>query len=451
MTKKTDPQTTRPAQTRDSASKRVALKPISRPIARLLSRLRRRIRFFVLLEGIAIAVIWAVLTFWIALAIDYLPVTIGLAELPRPARIVILVLSSLAVAFVLYRLVWRRVFVRMHNQSMAMLIERRYPQFDDSLLTTVSRTSENSSGVWIDESMLDRTRINAEAIVPDVDLAKVVNSKPMLRSFAIAGLLLLTVAGFAVANPGAIKLAAQRLYLLRDAPWPRSCQIEIVGINIKRDNVIEGIDELVQTVKASDIRDDNFFVAKGATLSLRVRAVAGEENSSRKLPDNCTLIYQIEGGDRGTQEFKKIGGPRNGYQRYLIDGPPFRGILSDIGFQVRGGDHRIGPFKISVEDEPTVLSTELVCNYPDYLVDEFRSKSRTIRWTGQSRLPQGTESLGKLLKNRSLLHQLEINLCMTSPRSRSRSLWSLFSATATVWYPSNRIGFRLKRSRTNRH
>lgn len=374
----------------DPSAKPASLKSLSRPIHRLLARLRSRIRWFVLLEGIAMAIIWAVLTFWVALAIDYLPVTMGFNELSRPARIIILVLSSLSIACVLYRLVFRRVFVRMHNRSMAMLIERRYPDFNDSLLTTVSRTSLHSSDVAADEAMLERTRIDAEAMLPDVDLGKVINSKPMKRSFVIAGLLLLTVGGFALLNPGAIKLAAQRLYLLQDSAWPRSCQIEIVGINIKRDNVIEGIDELVQTISASDVKDGKFYVAKGATLTLRVRAAAEEDNSNRKLPDTCSLIYQIKDGDRGTQEFKKIGGPRNGFQRYSLDGQPFRGILSNISFEVRGGDHRVGPFEICVVDEPTVFSTELVCKYPSYLVDDFRGEGQTIQWTGRSRLPQGT-------------------------------------------------------------
>lgn len=372
-------------------AKPVALKSISRPIAKLLARLRRRVRWLVLLEGIATAIIWAVLSFWLALALDYLPVTMGLNELSWQMRLIIFVLSSIAIAYVLYRLVFRRIFVRLKNQSMAMLIERSYPQFNDSLLTTVSQSGRQSGDVSIDQSMLDQTRLNAEAILPQVDLAKVINAKPMQRSFVIAGLLLLTVAGFAIANPSAIKLAAQRLYGLRDAPWPRSCQIEIVGIHVKRDNVIPGIDELAQTTGASGMQEGKFFVAKGATLTLHVRALTEEGNSDRKLPKNCTLIYRIEDGDRGTQEFKKIGGPRNGVQRFLLDGQPLQGMLSNVNFEVRGGDHRVGPFEICVVDEPSVLSTDLVCKYPSYLVDEFRSESRTIPWTGQARLPQGTE------------------------------------------------------------
>ena len=369
----------------------VSLKSVSRPIAKLLARLRRRVRWLVLLEGIAAAIIWAVVSFWLALAVDYLPVRMGLNELSWQMRLLILAVSSLAVAWVLYRLVFRRIFVRLENQSLALLVERSYPLFNDSLLTTVSQSGSPSGDASIDQSMLDRTRITAEENLSQVDLAKVVNAKPMQRSFVVASLLLLTIVGFWLTNPPAIKLAAQRLCLLQETPWPRSCQIEIVGIQVKRDNVIEGIDELARTTGASRMDRGKFFVAKGATLALHVRALSDEGKSNRRLPEKCQLIYQIQDGDRGTQEFKKIGGPRNGVQRFMLDGQLFQGILSKIDFEVRGGDHRVGPFEICVVDEPTVLSTELVCKYPSYLVDEFRGESRTIQWTGQARLPQGTE------------------------------------------------------------
>lgn len=367
---------------RGRSTKPVSLKSVSRPIAKLLARLRRRVRWLVLLEGIATAIIWAVLLFWLALALDYLPVKMGLNELSREVRLVILLLSGLAIAYVLYRLVFRRIFVRLKDQSMAMLVERTYPQFNDSLLTTVSRCGRSSSEIPVDESMLDRTRVIAEEHLRQVEPAKVVSSKPMRRSGLIAGLLLLTVAGFAFTNPSAIKLAGQRLYWLGNDPWPRSCQIEIVGIHVKRDNVISGIDELARDSEGSDLRDGKFHVAKGAALALHVRAVTDETTSNLTLPEHCTLIYQIHDGDRGFGkfkkiEFKKIGGPRDGIQRFMLDGQPLQGILSNISFEVRGGDHRVGPFEICVVDEPTVLSTELVCKYPGYLVDEFRGESQT--------------------------------------------------------------------------
>ena len=43
----------------------------------LLAQLRRRIRMYVWVEGLSLALLWLGATFWIGLAIDYLPVLLG--------------------------------------------------------------------------------------------------------------------------------------------------------------------------------------------------------------------------------------------------------------------------------------------------------------------------------------------------------------------------------------
>ena len=57
---------------------------LPRSICKLLNSLRRKIRSYVLLEGLAVAVITLVVAFWVTLAIDYLPVLVGFDELSRP-------------------------------------------------------------------------------------------------------------------------------------------------------------------------------------------------------------------------------------------------------------------------------------------------------------------------------------------------------------------------------
>ena len=59
-----------------------------------LVQLRRRIRAYVWAEGICLALVWLGVTFWVGLAIDYLPVMLGATEMPRAARVVLLVLIA---------------------------------------------------------------------------------------------------------------------------------------------------------------------------------------------------------------------------------------------------------------------------------------------------------------------------------------------------------------------
>ncbi|HRX81961.1 MAG TPA: hypothetical protein P5307_22990, partial [Pirellulaceae bacterium] len=109
---------------------------IPRRIRRALAGLRWRIRAYVVVEGLSLAVIWICLTFWAGLALDYLPVLLGADEMPRPARALVLAGIAIVLGIILYRWILRRAFVRMADRSMAILLERRHRQFRDSLITS---------------------------------------------------------------------------------------------------------------------------------------------------------------------------------------------------------------------------------------------------------------------------------------------------------------------------
>ena len=76
---------------------------ISREIVRLLSALRWRIRTYVWIEGLSVAMVWVGLTFWAGLAVDYLPVLLGASELPKAARAASLIFIAIVLAVILYR------------------------------------------------------------------------------------------------------------------------------------------------------------------------------------------------------------------------------------------------------------------------------------------------------------------------------------------------------------
>ena len=119
-------------------------------VLELLDRLRSRIRWYVVIEGVAMLVVCIVVAFWIGFALDYLPVLVGANEMPRTARAVLLGATALALCWVLYYYIFRRVFHAFRNSSLALLIERHFPKFRDSLVTTVEL--EEASGSSMDEA-----------------------------------------------------------------------------------------------------------------------------------------------------------------------------------------------------------------------------------------------------------------------------------------------------------
>lgn len=378
-------------------------RPIPRPIRTALAGLRTRIRSHIVLEGIASIVIWLGLTFWLCLGLDYLPVKLGLSELPYLIRFALLAVVTATAVYLFYRMVLRRLFVKMRDRSMALLLERKFEAFEESLITTVEAADSSHHQFDADFEMLDKTQDQALQVINEVDTRSVLDQKSLQQKLVVAGLLALTILVFAFARPASFQLATNRLYLLDSRTWPRECHIEVVGIKVKRDNLIEGIVEFGQVVSASE---NEFRVSKGSSLTLLVRAEYDDDSDSKKsgLPDSCSLSYRTNDGTRGNQKLKKVGAPRDGYQLYSLDGQPFNGILTDLNFSIRGGDHRIGPFKVTAVDAPSVVKTELDCVFPGYMVDmaSMRWTPRTIEWSGHSQLPQGTKLVVKSLTNKPL-------------------------------------------------
>jgi hypothetical protein len=113
--------------------------PLAPEVESLLARVRSRIRWYVVLHGLAVAAAWLGLAFWLSLLVDQ-P---WLWEPSRIARGAILVLVLGVLLIVLARWVIWRVAARIERSSAALLLERQFRQFQDSLVTTVDLAGSN--------------------------------------------------------------------------------------------------------------------------------------------------------------------------------------------------------------------------------------------------------------------------------------------------------------------
>jgi hypothetical protein len=378
----------------------VSQTPLAPEIRGLLRGLRWRIRAYVWAEGAITALVWLSLTFWIALALDYFPVLVWANELPRETRGLTLLTIAAVLAWIVYRLILARTFVRLGDRSMAILLERRYPQFSDSLVTTVelSRRSERDEE-FFSADMLQHTRHQALSEVERVRLRQVFRIRPLAGKSALALLLIIPVIVFATVRSDAFELGVRRLYLLDETPWPRNAQIEIVGIEVERVSPRTG--ELIFT-ETRPFQDGQVKVARGATLALRVRA----NTKVKTVPDYCRIVYRTADGTRGQVNMRRDGSPRDdGFQYFTYMGKPFQGMLDDLQFDVIGYDHRVNEYAIHVVDAPAVVETELVCKFPDYLVDRENGLwlPRTVEYRSSgTQLPRGTQLVIRMKSNKPL-------------------------------------------------
>jgi hypothetical protein len=344
-----------------------------------------------MVEGFVAMVIATLLCFWVAFALDYLPVLFGFQELSPTARASLLSLAIGIALVQLYRFIGRRFFVSMQNRSLALLVEKKRPEFEESLVTIVTEAeSPARPEVPVDRAMLDMTRQKAESLVENVDPKSIVNFQFLKPSAIWACLLAASILAMGVANYDNLRLAFKRLCLLDSQPWPRRVRLEMVGLKIKTENPVPFIEELGQMLPPTE---RSFRVPRGASLSLTVRAQESDPLVPwRRLPSSCLIYYRTADGDRGTQALNRIGSPKDGWQTYTLNGAPLDSVLSNLEFTLRGDDFRDGPFRIEIVDQAIVTETSLDCVFPDYLSrnDSLSWTPRSVRWTGRAELPEGT-------------------------------------------------------------
>ncbi|MEC7566385.1 MAG: hypothetical protein VX738_11955, partial [Planctomycetota bacterium] len=373
----------------------------------LLQSLRSRIRIFVWLEGFSLAIIWVASMFWIGLAMDYLPILLGANELSPPARGILLGIVAVAFGYILYHWVFRRAFVKFSDRSMAILLERQFAGFNDSLVTSVTLKNQGASDINSPEDtystqMLSETIETALLSVDSVNVNQVFNKPLLLKRALLACLLLLSVGVFTVTNTAMANLAMRRLYLLDNEKWERAAHIQLVGISVVRDN-FTSYD--FHSPEKQPFVDGRVKVARGATLRLLINA-----DGQKRIPDRCIFHYETKDGVSGRRRLLKEGGATGKDQFFVLADNPLDAIADSMEFEIIGHDHRIGPFYIDVVDSPEISQITLDYQYPAY-TERFPVEKKD--WIpGRTSLPFGTNLKLNLLANKPLQQ-----LHMTDPSS----------------------------------
>ncbi|MEN6448993.1 MAG: hypothetical protein ABFC96_00750 [Thermoguttaceae bacterium] len=353
-------------------------RPTIEPAVRsLLARLRRRIRRYVWIEGCAAAVAWLGLSFWATLAVDWLFEPAVVVRLLMLAAVIVVLVA------VLVRRIFRRAFVPITDSNAAMLLERRFPQLQDTLLTAVvlgdprpvpslvsanmglspSAAPSNAATLAAEAGqdalsveMLTRTCHEAAARTNQVELGKVFNRRPLWLHGGAAILLVASIAIFALLENEAFATWARRTLTLSNQLWPRKTHFVCV----------EGFSNGVRKV------------ARGSDVEIIARA----DTDWPRVPKTAEIRYRMEGA-RGRATMDRRGIVGNHYQQYAY---VFHNVPADIHFDIVGGDDRISDLRIQAVDSPTIGTMVLRCEPPAYT----RRKASPLAVTGVMQIPMGS-------------------------------------------------------------
>ncbi len=352
-----------------SDTARIELAPQIRGV---LARLRARIRRYVWIEGLAAAVVWLGLAFWVTLLLDWF------FEPPAAVRLIALMAAGLVLLAVLVQRIARRLMAPLGDANMATVLERRFPHLDDALLTAVVLAARKADPSDCNPEMLERTCREAAERMDTVRLGEVFNPAPLRRQAAAAAAISASVVAFAVLQPAAFGTWAQRSLALSPEPWPRYTRL-----------LVEGFDQ-----------EGRVKVARGSEFDLLAKA----DTSWPAVPEVVEVRYRAEGGRRQRESMGRRGTAvpgRDAYQEYTHR---FESVLASIDLEVVGGDAAVRGLRIEAVDSPTINEMHLTVGLPEYT----GRPDRTLPVSGVMQVPFGSRLVVHARSNKPLV-QVQID------------------------------------------
>ncbi|MHC4879239.1 MAG: hypothetical protein ACYTGL_22520 [Planctomycetota bacterium] len=356
-------------------------------LAQTLAELRARIRRYVLIEGIALTVVALASLFWLSLLVDHTWFQVSRLELPYWFRAAFDVGVAGLAGFLLVSWVGLRVLRGFRAKALALVLERRFPELNDRLVTAVelSEASETTDSP-LASAMLRQTVADAVEATQKLDLTSVFDRKPLQRAVTAAAVLIASIGGLAVASNSTIQTWKSSFLDLDDEYWNRECALTV--------RVVAQPGDLIR-----DFDDQSIKHPRGADLTLLI-----DVDEGRKVPDRVQLNYRLANGrGSGTVLCSKIG--ERQFRHSLS------GLLDDVEFYIYGGDFvNREPYRVQIVEPPQLDQIELASFYPAYTgLAAPESTSETplrdvvpVRGT-QVELPNETEFLLTATSNKPIV------------------------------------------------
>ncbi len=359
-------------------------------IRETLDRLRRMINRYVMMQASILTAICGLSIFWLTGFIDYFPVLMGSSESPRWARLAMLVVLGSSMAYILFQIGIKKWTVHWRDSSLALLLERKFPQFKHSLITTVQASDLKEVGSTVeiprDLQLLKATQQEAVATIEHVDLDSVMRWQPLQWQSGILGGLLAISLLLTLWQPAWTLHWSKRLFGLSNTAWPRMSRLTIEGIEIDIPR-FSGETETQRYMRS--------FVNQSITMprgqSGRLFAIA--DLRAKQVPATCMLTYRSAESQQGRASLRRLNPQALDRLPFVLEGPPMESIDQPFSLSLQGGDVRIAGLRLDVIDAPQLNELRLEVRYPAYLRRRTSSLwfDETVGYRTGLRLPQGTE------------------------------------------------------------
>lgn len=296
-----------------------------REVVPRLRGLLTQVRMYAAAEGLAWLAVFATLCFAIQISLDWL------LRLRVDLRATLLAVVAALLAYVAWRRLIRPLLVPLTLDDVAAVLERRFPQMQSRLISSVQFTggggfaSESNSPLLI-RKLLEQTTTEASHL----PVQQVLNHRRArlhggIAAAVVAGFLLLTLLA-----PEAMGTWFERNILLNNTPWKQHTTLEVLN---------------------DEDGDGLIYTPAGDDFILRVR-------SAGVRPQRVDVELDFESGESAAETMTAVGADEF---RFIVPR-----LTEGLRLWVSGGDARLDPIQVQVVERPRVSEARVTVTPPSY-------------------------------------------------------------------------------------
>ncbi len=345
----------------------------------LIHTLRRHLRRYSVLFGLLSLIIAAAFTFWVTTGLDTGWFAFQRLELPVELRATLLAMMLVVAMWLVLRNVVQPLLRRFHDRDLALLLERRFPEFQDRLITAVEGTHGLPLNGPLTSRMLARTVSDAERLARETSSKDVFNHTPLRRRAWLAGILTLSVGSMGAASPETLPRWWRAFVLCEAVYHHRTTQLDVHVVQQPGDRRLPFTTENETRL---------YLHPRGNDLELELTVPDGIGPTGRPWVVPERVRVDVRRSDGTTSRTYVAPTSERGF-RYVMTR-----LQDDVEIELLAGDFRIPqPLIVQSVSAPTLDRIVLQCDYPEYTRwNQLRSTLLDITGSETS-LPIGTHFL----------------------------------------------------------
>ena len=345
-------------------------------IRTLLRQVRLRLRRDAMVSGVLFVACCLAIVFWTTTTLDAGWFQLQKLELPVGLRAILLaVLLPCGLLLLATRILFPLVR-RLRDSDIALLVERRFPQFQDRLITSVESSRGIPDAGPLVRPMLERSVREAEMLAGHVAADEIFDTSNLKRLGLLSCSLMLSVVCVGVMSPQSLTRWWSAFVRCDEIYHQRTTDLVLHAVSQPGDRHIafQTIDEQL-----------TYRHPRGADLELEMTVPDGGPYDGKAwvVPDRVRVDVIRADGSR-SRTYVSASSDRT--FRFVVTR-----LQEPVEIELLAGDYRSRvPYRIQLVNPPGIDSVQLLCTYPEYTGwNQLRERRLTV--TGSEvQLPIGT-------------------------------------------------------------